>query len=185
MKKIPLQIFRGVQRALALAIFACFLVACSGCISLANRAVPSNYTKDLYPGVQFDWMEITNGGTGTILVLDAPFSFALDTVLLPVDIWVDHIRHGPLTGWTYTPFANKLEPSPLDSAMVNDYNGFIKATGRLDSPVFGYYEGSRGRRAVELEIIPPDSTVEWYYILIYDRENRRIKTIKWYERAYP
>ncbi|MFK0309840.1 YceK/YidQ family lipoprotein [Pseudomonas sp. NPDC090233] len=57
----------------------------SGCWSLVAHM---DGERCVYPGTRFGWnFAMQNGGTGGwVFLIDTPFSFALDTVLLPYDL---------------------------------------------------------------------------------------------------
>jgi len=93
----------------------------------------------------------------------------------------------PLAGWTYKPFpGSELPPyghntNHLDTVIIDDYQNFIKTNGLITSGggPSGFYEDRMGQHAVEFTAFPPDSNATWNYVLIYDKENKRIKVTKY------
>jgi hypothetical protein len=49
----------------------------------------------------------------------------------------------------------------------------------LFGAITGFYEDGAGQHAVEFVAFPPDENATWNYVLIYDKENKRIKEIKY------
>jgi|GEM_PF-1316309 len=95
----------------------------------------------------------------------------------------------PLAGWTFKPFpGSELPPyghntNHLDKVIIDDYQNFIKTNGLLGGGPAGFYEDGMGQHAVRFEAFPPDENASWQYVLIYDKENKRIKEIKYgYDR---
>jgi hypothetical protein len=95
----------------------------------------------------------------------------------------------PLAGWTFRGFDYYLPPFQqhhyqLDKAITDDYQDFIaKNKLFLAGAVTGFYEDGTGQRAVEFEAFPPGENTSWHYVLIYNKENKRIKLIKYgYDR---
>ncbi|MGH7939814.1 MAG: hypothetical protein ACREFR_01925 [Limisphaerales bacterium] len=92
----------------------------------------------------------------------------------------------PLKGWTFKPFPGWEVPpyghntNHLDSAVVDDYQKFIADQHLgLSGPITGFYEDAMGRHAVEFVAFPPNQNATWNYVLIYDKESRRAKTIRY------
>jgi hypothetical protein len=97
----------------------------------------------------------------------------------------------PLAGWTLRQFDDFAPPSErhhyqLDKMITDDYQDFLKKNSLDTTAITGFYEDGTGQRAVEFEafeIGPNVKTSEintsWHYVLIYDKENKRIKTIKY------
>jgi len=92
----------------------------------------------------------------------------------------------PLAGWIFKPFpGSELPPyghntNHLDKVIIDDYQDFIaKSRLLLRGGIAGFYEDGTGQHAVEFEAFTPDVYEAWHYVLIYDRENKRIKLIKY------
>jgi hypothetical protein len=91
----------------------------------------------------------------------------------------------PLAGWTSRGFDDYL-PSlqrhhyQLDKAITDDYQDFIKKNNLiLSGAITGFYEDGTGQHAVEFIAFPHGENATWNYVLIYDKENQRIKVIKY------
>lgn len=83
-----------------------------------------------------------------------------------------------------------LRPDPLagfqaasknpDQAIVNDYQSYIQKLSpeeRKYARVSGYKEDAPGQRAVVIEI--DLNGTAWNHVLIYDKDNKRIKVVKY------
>lgn len=79
---------RAGLRLLAL----CAALALGGCGTIGSLASPWSYKEPskIYGGVRNDWSEIGQETgpcrPGPLLIVDLPFSFALDTLLLPITV---------------------------------------------------------------------------------------------------
>jgi hypothetical protein len=112
-------------------------------------------------------------------------------IFFPFPDWHPFTTHSdPLKGWTFREFDDFL-PSlqrhnyHLDKAITDDYQDFIKKNGLdPDGAITGFYEDGTGQHAVEFAAFPPDQNATWNYVLIYDKENKRIKVIKWNHIRY-
>ena len=100
-------------------------------------------------------------------------------------------RHSnPIADWKYRPFDNYAPPYErthyhLDQAIVEDYQNFIADKKKFPYPpntITGFFEDGKGQRAVALRI-GIDGT-SWVYVLIYDRDNKRVKVIKYVDGYY-
>ncbi|MBW8864770.1 MAG: hypothetical protein JF609_07580 [Verrucomicrobia bacterium] len=96
----------------------------------------------------------------------------------------------PLAGWTFRTFDQFEPPSGqhhyhLDKTISDDYQDFIaKNKLSLVGAITGFYEDMTGQHAVRFEAIPPDAYSSWTYVLIYDKQNHRVKIIKYDEHRY-
>jgi hypothetical protein len=97
----------------------------------------------------------------------------------------------PLAGWTYKPFpGSELPPyghntNHLDNAIIDDYQNFIKTKGLIGvSGPAGFYEDGIGQLAVEFEAFTPNVYESWHYVLIYNKENKRIKVVQYGRTRY-
>jgi hypothetical protein len=75
----------------------------------------------------------------------------------------------------------------LDQVIVNDYQHYIHNLSPLEERNLGpypadFYEDETGQHAVEIKI-GINGTV-WRHVLIYDKDNKRIKTIKYASGNY-
>jgi hypothetical protein len=82
----------------------------------------------------------------------------------------------PLAGWQ---IAFGEEPN---QAIVKDYQDYIQKLPPKDNnyvgPIF-YYKDGTGQHAVGMEIFVKGENASWHYVLIYDKENKRIKAIRY------
>jgi hypothetical protein len=76
----------------------------------------------------------------------------------------------------------------LDSnkAITDDYKAYIQTLSPEERKYMGpheFFEDATGQHAVRIETdINGDQA--WYHILIYDKDNKRIKVIKYYRGKY-
>ena len=79
---------RWIRRVAAMACVSSGIFV-GGCGSASSHMADA---QGLYPGVRSDLRDLTDPAKGDdlILVADLPFSAALDTVLLPLDLINDH-----------------------------------------------------------------------------------------------
>ncbi len=97
----------------------------------------------------------------------------------------------PLAGWTFKPFPGweippyRYNTNHLDKAVIDDYQKFI-SDRRLNpfGAITGFYEDGTGRHAVDFQAFPPGENATWNYVLIYDKENRRARTIRYNHIEY-
>jgi hypothetical protein len=88
----------------------------------------------------------------------------------------------PLAGW------NKLfsaDTEKLNSAIKNDFQEYLQSLSpreRDDARYAHYYEDGEGQHAIRFEV--PINGADWAYVLIYDKDNKRIKTIKYVSGHY-
>lgn len=82
----------------------------------------------------------------------------------------------PLAGWQLD-----FSPSgPNDKIIEKDYGDYIRKLPpkeKTSAIVSGYYKDGVGQHAVKLQI--GVNGTEWIHVLIYDKDNKRIKTIKY------
>jgi hypothetical protein len=87
----------------------------------------------------------------------------------------------PLAGFHVSDLQN------LDSnkTIADDYKNYLQALSPEDKkfagPIF-YYEDGTGQHAVRIEIEYSGSI--WEHVLIYDKDNKRIKAIKYADGGY-
>ena len=94
----------------------------------------------------------------------------------------------------------KLTPDPLagfhagdfrdlnsNKAITDDYNAYIQTLSPEEkyylgpSPI-GFFEDGMGQHAIKIEI--GINGTSWVHVLIYDKDNKRIKTIKYSPGGY-
>jgi hypothetical protein len=110
-------------------------------------------------------------------------------VLIVVLLWNSGCvtsKPDPLAGWTFKSFPgwgmnpNGHNNNILAKAITDDYQDFIiKNKLNLSGAVTGFYEDGTGQHAVQFAAFPPNQNATWTYALIYDKENKRIKVIKY------
>jgi hypothetical protein len=84
----------------------------------------------------------------------------------------------PLEGWK---LLIDRESEKLDQAVKDDYRAYIqkflsKKHYYIDDSNIWFFENKTGEHAVKIEI--PSNGTWLAYVLIYDKENKRIKVIK-------
>jgi hypothetical protein len=87
----------------------------------------------------------------------------------------------PLAGWK-TDFHE--QPS---QAIEKDYHDFIQklqSEGNGPAAANGFLEDGTGQHAIVLEIFEYNKNASWQYALIYDKEDKIIKVIKYGYRKY-
>ena len=85
----------------------------------------------------------------------------------------------PLAGWKHAD--NLGEPN---ETITKDYQAYIQQLPddeRFHSPVF-YFEDGTGQYAIAFQVALNGSN--WRHILIYDKNNNRIKVIKYFSGHY-
>jgi hypothetical protein len=73
----------------------------------------------------------------------------------------------------------------LDKAITDDYRGYIEKLPNGEKESIGpiqFFENGTGGHAVRIEIAL--NRTDWAHILIYDKENKRIKVIKYAAGRY-
>lgn len=90
----------------------------------------------------------------------------------------------PLAGWKYVSYAR---PSHIPQEVVDDYWNYIHKLPPNESKLVDKYsisefESSGGEHAVRIEV--PLRGTYWEHILIYDKQNKRIKEIKYIGGRY-
>jgi hypothetical protein len=84
----------------------------------------------------------------------------------------------PLAGFHWSSLVNLN----ANEAIKNDYNDYINQLSPQEQKGRGtilYWEDGTGQHAVQIEVLIGGKE-DWCHILIYDKENKRIKTIKYY-----
>ena len=95
----------------------------------------------------------------------------------PVEVFYSHTN--PVEGWKNLQFAKDPNPSP---AIDKDYHDFINKSVRgfiLDT---NYLEDGKGQHAITIQAGRDDTY--WTYVLIYDRNDKRIKVKKYISGHY-
>ena len=166
---------------------------------MARTDPATNWPPPPYSGVKFDSGAFKAMVCGApppysfygVLILDVPFSFVCDTFILPTDYYTRHKNDHEKS--VCIEFSNQLEQNSdtnshgfwyvcefkLDKAIRDDSRNFIQGlpSEQRSSAHCTYSLGDEtGEHAVE--IVTFLDGVRWKYILIYDRENKRRKEIK-------
>jgi hypothetical protein len=80
----------------------------------------------------------------------------------------------PLAGWKCTGFG-----SP-NKAIADDYQDYIQQQDmRGYAGPIQHFEDGTGQQAIEFEVFEHHKNASWRYVLIYDKENKRIQVIKY------
>lgn len=96
----------------------------------------------------------------------------------------------PLAGWTFRMFdyfapADQQHHYHLGKAITEDAQNYIKEHHlKPYGMITGYHENAAGDRAVDFVAFPPGEKSSWHYVLIYNKDNQRIKVIKYDHRSY-
>ena len=89
-----------------------------------------------------------------------------------------------LAGWTFRSFDAYAPPADqknyqLDKAVVDDYQAFVRDNKlSLNGALTGFYEDGTGQHAISFEASPNNQNFTWHYILIYDRNDKRVNAVK-------
>jgi hypothetical protein len=159
----------------------------------------------VYGGVREDGHVIGGGGSGAILIVDVPFSFAADTLLLPLGLYnlrllppsVDPLKDW--RSWTLRDeelppaddrFGNTLsknlpvEHPSLDGAIKEDYQKYLNKhePNYFESGPSTFYEDGTGQHAVRLRV--GRDGYYWIYTFIYNKSNARTKIFKYANGRY-
>ena len=81
----------------------------------------------------------------------------------------------PLAGWKMDFGAT----NPVIEKDCQDYIQKLPSEERNYARMSGYFKDGTGQHAVEMEVLAGGKD-SWTHILIYDKENKMIKTIKYY-----
>jgi hypothetical protein len=82
----------------------------------------------------------------------------------------------PLAGWKVD-----LDHDP-DQAIEKDYHDYIQKlppnNRNYVGPAF-YLEDGTGQHAINIEVFVKGQNASWHYAIIYDKENKRVKAVKY------
>jgi hypothetical protein len=101
------------------------------------------------------------------------------SIFIVVFLWVagcTTTRHDPLAGWNFAGLAE----IDANASITNDYHAYIEQLPPEERKGVGpiqFYSNDTGGHAVRIEIAM-DGT-DWGHVLIYDRQNKRIKVVKY------
>jgi hypothetical protein len=97
----------------------------------------------------------------------------------------------PLAGWTFRSLPgwgmnpNGHNNNTLDKAITDDYQSFIAQNKlSLAGAITGFFEDGTGQHAIEFDTFPPNQNASLTYVLMYSKENKRIKVVKFGYRRY-
>lgn len=85
----------------------------------------------------------------------------------------------PLVGWSV---CVSQDPNKLDKAIKIDYQEFIQKLPPEEKNYVGgicLFEDGTGQHAVSIEVFANNDSTSWHYALIYDKDNKRIKVVKY------
>ena len=85
----------------------------------------------------------------------------------------------PLAGW-------QKDYGKVGQSIVNDYQSYIQNLSPEEQLYMGgtnFFEDDTGRHAVRIEV-DIDGKDAWYHILFYDKDNKRIKAVKYFKGRY-
>jgi hypothetical protein len=76
----------------------------------------------------------------------------------------------------------------LDQSIVNDYQNYIQKLSPEEKKYLGpypasFFEDGTGQHAVRIET-DIDGKDCWYHILFYDKDNKRVKVVKYFYGRY-
>ncbi len=167
-------------------LFLLLVTLCSGCGTFVSHMYGPP-PQGAYYGIRTDAQAAGRGSP--LFLVDLPFSFAADTLFLPVDLWPPATPQEPFKDWTFREFDEFAVPRNqhhyhLDPAITMDYKDFItKRKLFLSGAITGFFEDGKGQRAVSFEAFD-DGDSSWQYALIYDPNNKRIKVMKYNHHRY-
>ena len=85
----------------------------------------------------------------------------------------------PLAGW------KRLGFNSPNKAITDDYQDYIQQHNmRGYAGPIQFFEDGTGQHVVEFEVFEHKRNVSWQYAIIYDKENKRIKVVKYGWRSY-
>ena len=102
-------------------------------------------------------------------------------ILLAALVWTTGCatqKPDPLAGWK---LCFSQDPKDLGPAIMADYQDYLQKLSPKDRDHISYsgaFEDGIGQHAISIEIFVTGNT-SWHYALIYSKENKRIKVIKY------
>jgi hypothetical protein len=99
-------------------------------------------------------------------------------ILLAAIVWIVGCvsTTNPLPAWKAD-----LDENP-NQTIVKDYQDYIQKLPPKErnyiGPVF-YLEDGTGQHAISVEVFVKGKNASWHYAIIYDKENKRVKVIKY------
>ena len=87
----------------------------------------------------------------------------------------------PLAGWQ-----KDFTPQPSDQIIEKDYQEYIHSLSpherQFVGPVFEF-TNEKGQNAIQIEL-DIDGKDCWYHILFYDKDNKRVRVVKYFYGRY-
>lgn len=117
----------------------------------------------------------------TLITNSAKCSWLISPILFAAFFWLIGCttqKPEPLAGWKHC-FSDN--PICSNKAIVDDYQDYIQKLPPKERDNIGrieFLEDGTGQHAVDIEVYSIHPNAEWYYALIYDKENKRIKVVK-------
>jgi hypothetical protein len=115
--------------------------------------------------------------------MKSPFALGLCFVLTVMAGCATQQHPNPLAGWK--PLYGR-EEEKVDAGISDDYRDYIQHLSATEREYMGpreFFENGTGQHAVRLES-DINGNEAWYHILVYDKDNKRIKVIKYYKGRY-
>jgi hypothetical protein len=112
-------------------------------------------------------------------------------IFFPFPDWHPFSSHtNPLKeGWTFRPFPGFEMPpyghntNRLDQAITDNYQDFLKKNNLSTvGAITGFFEDGTGQHAIQFET--GINGTSWVYTLIYDKNNKRIKVMRYVSGHY-
>jgi hypothetical protein len=106
--------------------------------------------------------------------------FTPQILLLAMFVWIvgcATTAPNPLAGWQ-----KDYDTRPDDPIIEKDCNDFIKTfqpVGQRPAQITGLYKDGTGQHAANIEIFKYHQNASCEYFLIYDKDDKRIKVIKY------
>jgi len=118
----------------------------------------------------------------TLITNSAKCSWLIIPILVAALFWTAGCttqEANPLAGWK---LCFSQDPKNLGPAIMADYQDFIQKLPPKERDYAGImntFEDGTGQHAVRILVSSNHTNAAWYYALIYDKENKRIKVIKY------
>jgi hypothetical protein len=88
----------------------------------------------------------------------------------------------PLAAWH---FSFSQDPGKINKAIQDDYRAYIQKLPPEEKNYIGVvslFEDGTGQLAIRIET--NERNESWYHVLIYDKEGKRVKIIKYFSGRY-
>jgi hypothetical protein len=87
----------------------------------------------------------------------------------------------PLIGWKVD---FNHQPDPMIMKDCQDYVKDLPPKGDKLTALGQFYEDGTGQHALTIEVFEHNQNASWLYILIYDKDNKRVNAIKYRHNRY-